>query len=263
MVDRMPVTFLAHQAPVFPLKRWLPSLDGVAMVAGSITPDLARTVPPGYELIYDRHPIWWDGHDPVQALTGGLVVGLLLTWSARRLVLPRLAGHLPDLGGFHLRDLRLVDRTRHRWWMVVVGVVIGTVTHLLLDIPTHTDRDVVVPGTRTHLMDLAGRPITVANVLQVLFSVGLSIFAVWEMWDIGRRRLISRWSGVDPSVPPTMPHTIAVRCAVVVAAFASVVVGVTQVHRGPTDGVLTTTVVGWLALCVIAVFVPKPTLGAG
>lgn len=259
MYGLMPVTFLAHQAPVLPLKRWRTQLDGVAMVAGTITPDLARTVPPRWALIVDGYPIWWDGHAPVQALTGGLLVGLLLTWTARRLVLPRLAGLLPDLGRFHLRDLRLLGRTRHRWWVIVAGVVIGTVTHLLLDLVTHTDREVVIPGLGVHLFDVGRHHVQVATILQVIATVGLSILAVWEMWDIGRRRLLSRWSGVDPSPAPPPPHAVAVRTAVVTAAVVSVAVGATQMHRTATTALMTVAVVGWTLLCVIAVFVrPSP-----
>ena len=92
--------------------------------------------------------------------------------------------------------------------------------------------------------------------MQILLSVGLSAFAVWEMWDIGRRRLLSRWSGLEPSPSPAMPRSLAVRCAVAAAAVASLVAGMSQVHRGPTVGLLTAVVVGWSALCVIAVFVP-------
>lgn len=260
MGDGMPVTFFAHQAPVLPLKRWRPELDGVAMVAGTVTPDLARVVPPRWALIYHGHPIWWDGHDPVQALTGGLVVGLLLTWSARRLVLPRLAGYLPDLGAFHLRDLRLVGRTRHRWWMIVLGVVIGTVTHLLLDIPTHTDRGVVLPGFTTSLFVLGGRAVRVSTVMQVLASVGLTIFVAWEMHDIGRRRLLCRWSGTRPVTAPCPPNRWAVRAAVVVATVLSVAVGLCTVPRGGAVVMMTTLVVGWLTLIVIASFV-APDVG--
>lgn len=261
MVDRMPVTFLAHQAPVLPLKRWRPQLDGLAMVAGSITPDLARTVPPRWALVVDRHPIWWDGHAPVQALTGGVVVALLLTWSARRWVLPRLGGYLPDLGSFHLRDLRLLARTRHRWWLIVVSVVVGTVTHLLLDLVTHTDRGLVLPGLGYHLLDVGRHRIDVAVVFQVLASVGLSAFAVWEMWDIGRRRLVSRWSGVEPAVAPRLPHVVAVRCCVVALALVSCAIGATQLHRSSTTGLLTIPVVGWVGLCVLACVVRPAAAG--
>jgi len=255
MVDPMPVTFLAHQAPVLPLKRWRPDLDGVAMVAGTITPDLARTIPPRFALIYDGYPVWWDGHAPVQALTGGVVVALLLTWSARRLVLPRLGGYLPDLGQFHLRDLRLLGRNRHPWWMVVLGIMIGTLTHLVLDLFTHTDRGIVLPGLDVHLFDLGSRSVRVATVVQVLASVGLSVFAVWEMFDIGRRRLFSQWSGVVPGSAETMGSTSAVPVAVVAAAILSGLVGMSRMQGGPIAAFLTAAVVGWLALCVIAAFV--------
>ncbi len=226
------------------------------MVVGTIVPDMARAVPPRFALIWDGRPIWWDGHAWGQALTGGLVVGLLLTWSARRLVLPRLAGYLPDLGQFHLRDLRLLGRTRHPWWIVVLCLAIGSITHLLIDLVGHTDRGVVLPGLAVHLFDIAGRDVKVATVLQVLASVGLSVFTVWEMYDIGRRRLISRWSGVEVPVPALTPsNRFAVRAVVVVAAGFSGLVGLTRVSITPAVGLMTSVVVGWVALCVIAAFV--------
>ncbi len=255
----MPVTFLAHQAPVLPLKRWRPGLDGVALVAGSAVPDLARATQHNTAMPYlFGWPTWFDGHRPDQLVSWCLVVGLLLTWSARRLVLPRLAGHLPDLGGFHLRDLRLVGRVRHRWWNVVLCVLVGAITHVVIDMFTHEDHSVIVPGFDQHLFDVAGRSLSVANVLQVVLSLALSVVAVRQMWAIGRERLLCRWHGADPAPAPTPPRHRTVVASVVVAAVLSGLLGATQTSRGVDVALFTWVVLGWLSLCVIAAFVPRP-----
>lgn len=272
MVRHMPVTFLAHQAPVLPLKRWQPSLDGVALVVGSAVPDLARATERLPILYVYGRPTWFDGHRPDQIVSWCLVVGLLITWSARRLVLPRLGGHLPDLKRFHLRDVRLVGRNRHPWWMVVVCVLIGAASHSLIDVFTHNDRTFAVPGFDTHLFDLGGRSIDIANVVQVAASVGLSAVAIWQLWEIGRHREIARWSGWDPppsrsssapswttpSSSPSPPMHAGVVTAVLIAAVLTGVFSATQVHRGVRVAAMTWVFLGWAALCVIAAFVPRP-----
>lgn len=254
----MPFTFLAHQAPVLPLKRWQPSLDGVALVVGSTTPDLARATEHLPWPYLFGHPTWFDGHKPDQIVSWCLVVGLLITWSARRLVLPRLAGHLPDLGRFHLRDIRLVGRNRHRWWMVVLCVEIGAVTHSLLDMVTHSDRGIVLPGFDDHLFDVAGHSIETANLVQVVASVGLSIATVWLLWVMGTNREIAEWSDWEPVPTQTPPHHRAVVTAVLVAAGLTGVFAATQLHRGSRVALMTWVFAGWAALCAIAVFVRRP-----
>ena len=255
----MPVTFLAHQAPVLPLKRWRPGLDGVALVAGSAVPDLARATQHNTAMPYlFGWPTWFDGHRLDQLVSWCLVVGLLLSWSARRLVLPRLAGHLPDLGAFHLRDLRLVGRVRHRWWNVVLCVQVGAISHVLIDMFTHEDRAVIVPGFDQHLFDAAGRSLSVANVLQVVLSLALSAVAVWQMWVIGRERLLCRWHGADAVAAPTPPHHRRVVAACGLAAVLTGLAGATQTSRGLDVALFTWVVLGWSSLCVIAAFVPRP-----
>jgi len=258
----MPVTFLAHQAPVLPLKRRWPGLDGVALVVGSTVPDLARASERLPVLYLYGTPTWFDGHRPDQLVSWCLVVGLLITWSARRLVLPRLGGHLPDLGDFHLRDLRLVGRTRHRWWNIVGCVLIGAVTHSLIDLLTHSDRSLSLPGSSTHLIEFAGRSIDVANALQVVTSIALSMWAVVQMLGIGRRRDIARWSGVGPVPAPTPPQHRAVVLAVLTAGVLTGLLAGTQIHRGGRVALMTWALAGWLALCLIAATRPRPDLGA-
>ena len=59
----MPFTFLAHQAPVLPIKARRPDRwDGLALVVGSMAPDLAYVVARD-----DRH--YFDGHRLQNQLT--------------------------------------------------------------------------------------------------------------------------------------------------------------------------------------------------
>ena len=172
----VPFTFLAHQAPVLPIKRHWPRLDGVALVVGSAVPDLAaatQNLPIDYLL---GRPTWNDGHSWSQQYAWCLPVGLVLTWLIRRLIAPRIVPYLPDLGPFHLRDYALVGRNRHRWWTIASCVLIGSVSHVVVDGLTHSDKGVVsIPSLDTGLFAMGGRTVTTGHVLQVVATVGLAL----------------------------------------------------------------------------------------
>lgn len=233
----VPVTFLAHQAPVLPLKRRWAGLDGVALVAGSMAPDLAVATQHATPRLLLGQPLWWDGHSVAQQFNWCLPVGLLLTFLLRRLVLPGLAPYLPDGGTFHLQDLRLVARTRHRWWVICGSVLIGSFSHILVDGFTHPDGWAVgvVPGLSPG----------VASVGQAVASVALSVVAVWQLWLIGRDREVCRWSGVEPGPPVRPPWRSAVRAAAVAVPVVAAVWAGTQWERGRTVVVMT-----WFVLAV-------------
>lgn len=82
----MPITLPAHPAAVLPLKLLWPSrVDGVAVVMGSIAPDLAYAFMPGWSV---------DSHGWLSVAYWSLPVALILTFVVRRLVLPA-AGIFP------------------------------------------------------------------------------------------------------------------------------------------------------------------------
>jgi Domain of unknown function (DUF4184) len=266
----MPITFLAHQAPVLPLKRRWPALDGVAMVVGSTVPDLARATQRATPRLFLGQPLWWDGHTLTQQLGWSLPVGLVLTWVVRRLLAPRLGPYLPDLGDFHLRDVRLVARTRHRWWVIAGSVLIGSVSHIVLDLFTHSDRpnSPVLPGLDVVVGTVGGHSVTTANVVQVLASLCLSAFTVWEMWRIGRERLICRWSGVAPVPVDPPPARNAVRFAAVVVLVLTAVWAATQWGRGFSVALMTWVWLATVGLSLLALVVgrvpePEPVEVAG
>jgi hypothetical protein len=83
----------------------------------------------------------------------------------------------------------------------------------------------------------------VASVLQVVASVVLSAFAVWQMWLIGRDRSICVWNGVEPTPPVRPVAESAVRAAAVLLALGAAAWAATQSERGRTIVVMT-----WFAL---------------
>lgn len=243
----VPVTFLAHQAPVLPMKRRWPGLDGVALVAGSMVPDLAVTTLRTTPRYLFGWPMWWEGHTVGDQLRWCLPVGLLLTVLLRRLVLPTLAPYLPDCGTFHLQDLRHVGRARYRWWVIAGSVLIGSISHIVIDGFTHPNGWAVgvIPGL--------GRG--VASVLQVVASVALSAFAVWQLWLIGRDRSICAWNDVEPTPSVRPAGELSVRVVAVLLTLAAAAWAATQTERGRTIVVMTWFVLSVAAAAVLALAV--------
>ena len=235
----VPVTFLAHQAPVLPMKRRWPGLDGVALVAGSMVPDLAVTTLRTTPRYLFGWPMWWEGHTVGDQLRWCLPVGLVLTVLLRRLVLPTLAPYLPDCGTFHLQDLRHVGRARHRWWVIAGSVLLGSISHIVIDGFTHPN------GWAVDVIPGLGRG--VASVLQVVASIALSAFTLWQLWLIGRDRSLCAWHHVEPTPPVRPVREVPVRVVAVVLTLAAAAWAATQTERGRTIVVMT-----WFALTLAA-----------
>jgi len=165
----VPLTFPSHPAAVLPLKLWRPHwFDGVALVVGSMAPDL------GYVLDGSGLPVWPFSHQITGLVGWCLPLTLLLAWLIRRAA-PVLAVHLPEAGPLALRDYGALGAVRHRWLLTVVSTLLGAASHLLLD-----QLELQVRQTE--------------YVMHVLGTVTLAMIVV----HIGRRRLIRRWHGAPP-----------------------------------------------------------------
>jgi hypothetical protein len=168
----MPFTFLAHQAPVLPIKKKRPDRwDGLALVVGSMAPDLAY-VTTGTDRYFDGHRL--------QNQLALMVAAVLLTYVVRLVVLPVAPLALPD-GASPLRDVLLdVSRTRHRVWVVAYSAFVGQLTHLALDAFTHRDGFVVqdVAFFRSPWFAVGGHHVTLYDALQYGLSIVLGIWCV-------------------------------------------------------------------------------------
>jgi hypothetical protein len=180
----MPVTFFAHQAPVLPVaRRWPGSTDGVALVIGSMAPDLA------YVLNGSRFEI--GAHGFPWLLTFCVPVTIGVAWIVVRVLAPVVPAHLPQLGDFRLQDYR--GLATHRFGIVRTPVCafIGALSHVALDQLTHgwgwfarnVDwyDDVIIEGA------WFGRPLTVYRTLQYLGHVVGTTLCIWLLWSYGRQ----------------------------------------------------------------------------
>jgi hypothetical protein len=200
--EGVPFTFLAHQAPVLPLMgrggldapppRRRIDWDGVALVAGSMAPDLAY-VTRGWWYGPWGIPMWFDGHRP-QNLFVVTAAATLLAVVVRWWILPVLPLALPDGGSFHLRDYQRLSLVRHRWWETVASAFVGAVTHLVLDAFTHSDG--AGSGSsgffQTPLFGVGSRTVHLYTALQYGGSVVLGAYTLWWMWRAGRARAFRR-----------------------------------------------------------------------
>lgn len=184
----VPVTFLAHQAPVLPLaRRWPRAFDGVALVAGSMAPDLADARQGS------RFDTWAHGFPGVVAFC--LPVACAITWLVVRVLAPVVPPVLPDLGPFHGRDYRGLAVHRFGRIATPLSALIGALSHVALDSFTHgwgwfaEHLDWYAEPLNTS--PILGRQWTPFRIMQYVGHVVLSAYALWWLWRQGSRRWLA------------------------------------------------------------------------
>lgn len=166
----MPLTIPTHPIAVVPLKIWRPRwFDGVALVIGTMAPDLAYAIY-GFGILPRTHNlpslVWWS-------LPVTLVLTRLVRWAA-----PGVAGHL------RLGDYGVLGTVRHRWYVTVGSALLGAFSHLVWDAFTH-------PGYLSWWGPLSDA----SNVAG--FVVGTYLVV-----RIGRSGLLRTWHGAPPRFSP-------------------------------------------------------------
>ena len=195
----MPFTFLSHQAAVLPLKCAAPWLFcGTALVIGSMAPDLEY-------FLYGR-PHRTIGHEVLGQFTFCLPLTLLLVWLVTRHLARPLALHVPDCGGFRLRDYRLLrerSRSPGYWRAAVRSALVGSFSHLAWDSFTHESGwSVGALGYRSLVaFTVLGNELRLYKVLQHGSTLAGAAITVWLLYRIGSRRCLRRWAGEVPDEP--------------------------------------------------------------
>jgi len=191
----MPFTFLAHPAPLLPLaRRWPGRVDGLALVVGSMSPDFA------YVLTGTRFELW--AHAFPGLVTFCLPATLAVAWLVARGLARVVAGHLPELGGFHLGDYRALAAHRFHPLRFVLWAFVGALSHVALDSLGHSwgwpaqhwraYRADVFPGT------FLGKPWTVFRVVQYAGHLGLSPLCLWLLHRYGTQRWLAAAAATVP-----------------------------------------------------------------
>jgi len=215
----VPITFLAHQAPVLPIaRRWPDRFDGLALMVGSAAPDLAYVTHGWYGPA--GIPLWFNGHRLQNVVLLGAMASLL-TAVFRRVVLPVAPLAVGDAGSFHLHDYRSLAAVRHRWWVIWASAMVGIATHLALDSFTHDDGLAVrtAPGLlAARLGTFHGKVIHTYSVLQYGGSLVLAVIALWYLARYGRERRFR-----DPAIPAAVLSGRARALWWVIVAAATVV----------------------------------------
>jgi len=231
--DPVPFTFFAHQIPVLPIKSRWPEVDGLALVVGSIAPDLWYVTNGWHYGPFNVH-LWQDGHDWHNAIGHWGLLTLVICAVLRRWVFAVVPRAVPDCGDFHLRDLALLSRARPAWWSTLLCGIVGGATHVLLDSFTHPDGFVVerVGAFRTTLFSIVGHDVSLYRILQQGGTVFGTLIGLEMLRRIGRDRRVRAWYGVgaaartegDVALPPSA------RRALGAGAVLGVVVGLAYAY---------------------------------
>jgi hypothetical protein len=205
----MPFTFLAHQAPVLPFKwRWPRLVSGTGLVLGSMAPDF------GYFLIGMSATRDW--HRPNGVLLYCLPLSMVLYLAITRLVAAPLARHVPDLGGFRLRDwayLEAQPRTVGHLARVALSIAFGAGTHLAWDLFTHVGSWMGdhLPFLAAPVLHIGERAIVGSSLLWVASTLLGGAFTLLMLWRAGQRGLLREWAearlpgstaGIAPDAAP-------------------------------------------------------------
>ena len=184
----MPLIYLAHQAPLLPLvRRWPRRVDGLALMVGSMAPDFA------YALNGTRFELFahvWPG-----LVTFCVPVTLVVAWLVARGLARVVAGHLPELGGFHLGDYRALAAHRFEPVRAVLSALAGALSHALLDALGHgwgwPAQHLAFYREPLFATTFLGRPWTVYRLVQYAGHLGLTPLCLWWLYRYGRERWLA------------------------------------------------------------------------
>ena len=186
----MPLTWFAHQVPVFGMKlarpRWF---DGVALVFGSMAPDLAYAFTGSFGV---------DAHKAPAAFTIAAPLAVVMALLFRHLIAGQIPRCFPDLGPFGVRSYGVLATRRPAVLVTLSSAVFGTGSHVVMDWFTHSGR----PGVRWLGYDdlevtVFGYSESLASTLQNVGHTFGSFAGLMLLVFIGRRRLLEKWYGVD------------------------------------------------------------------
>lgn len=189
----MPLIYLAHQAPLLPIvRRWPRRVDGLALMVGSMAPDFAYALNGTcFELFAHVWPV---------LVTFCVPVALVVAWLVARGLARVVAGHLPELGHFHLGDYRALAVHRFEPARAVLSALAGAMSHALLDHLGHgwgwPAQHFAFYREPLFAATFLERPWTVYRLVQYAGHLGLTPLCVWLLYRYGRERWLASEAAV-------------------------------------------------------------------
>ncbi len=205
----VPITFLAHQAPLLPLAHRfsgrrnqsskLSQIDGIALAIGSMSPDFAYVV--------SRTPLMFWAHTLPAIVWFCVPATVIASWLVARVLAPVLPDHLPDLGAFHMHDYRGLATHRFTVLGTAASAAFGAWTHVVLDAFTHKYSwfAIHVPWYTRPLgpWRFRDQAWTLYRVGSLGCHFGLSALSLVLLYRYGRARWLSERAALVPPVTPT------------------------------------------------------------
>jgi hypothetical protein len=205
-----------------PLKTWKPHLfSGLALCIGAAAPDL--------DFILRVDYIWVVSHTFAAQLFFTVPLVMLLHAVLTRLLIPWMLPLLPGGPPLHLHDLALLRpaTTTRDWLRIAFSGWLGGMSHVLIDGFTHGNKSgwatAIFPVFRTSLPMPFGAT-ALYDILQVGLTILFGVMALNWFANMGRQRLLVKWSGLTP--PVIREAAPAARRGAVQYAVACVVLGI-------------------------------------
>lgn len=192
----MPFT-VSHAAVVLPvqglLRRW--HLLSAAVI-GSMAPDFGLVLPPGLALPRGQT------HGIAALFTFCLPVGLAAWWLFQLLIKPGVQQVLPDRWYVHFSQRHPSQSIRNwRCWLgAALAIVLGAITHLVLDGFTHENGrgTLLIPVLDTRVVQVLGHAMPAWRFMQYLLSVIGLLLLGWALCRWWLRTPV-------PAQPPLRP----------------------------------------------------------
>jgi len=148
----MPNPFFSHQTPTLLIKMKYPKwIDGTAICLGALAPDLGII----FELFMTSFPFRYISHSLLGLLIWVAPITILLTIMFSRYIGPRIStiamkeGRLSRLMAYfgfdELRHLKKKRFNKRFYFVAFYSALIGGLTHLLLDFPSHPSIELFFP----------------------------------------------------------------------------------------------------------------------
>ena len=190
----MPNPIISHQAPVLYLKMKFPKwIDGVTICIGAFVPDLTLTI----EIRHATHSL-------IGQLYWTVPITILLSMIFRRYLAPILSniskkkGFIPKLlRYFGVNEWVIVKSKKFDkkfFFVAFYSALIGGLTHLLLDFPSHPYIELFYPLGIFPLYEF----LWISGVIRIVEDIILLITSLYLLRTIKKKDLIRNWYALKP-----------------------------------------------------------------